>query len=100
MILMKPIEIEGHNVIGIEVKLPETTLLAVTTDKGYIMCGALDIQLLNQTLKDRHIIARRAIGVRTLEQLLDTPLESVTFEAESLGIRPGMKGIEALLKMI
>lgn len=43
MIRMKPIEVEGFKVIGIEVALPKTTLLAVTTDKGYIMCGALDI---------------------------------------------------------
>ncbi|MEB3103428.1 YunC family protein [Ferviditalea candida] len=100
MVLLKPIEIEGRKVIGIEVRLPETTLLAITANKGYIMCGALDVQFLNQKLKDRHIIAGRAIGVRTLEQLLEAPLESVTFEAESLGIRPGMKGVDALLKMI
>ncbi len=32
MIRMKPIEVEGFKVIGIEVALPKTTLLAVTTD--------------------------------------------------------------------
>jgi len=100
MIQIKPIEIEGHIVLGIEIKLPMTTLLVVTTEKGYVMCGALDIQLLNQKLKDRQIIAGRAIGVRTLEQLLDAPLESVTFEAEHLGIHPGMKGRDAILKIV
>lgn len=100
MIRIKPIEVEGFKVIGIEVALPKTTLLAVTTDKGYIMCGALDIHLLNQKLKDRRIVAGRATGVRTMEQLLDAPLEMVTFEAELHGIHPGMKGTDALLKMI
>ena len=67
------------------------------SDKGYIMCGALDIGLLNE-LGDRGIIAGRAVGVRTIEQLLEAPLESVTTGAEALGIPAGTIG-KALLKM-
>ncbi|MBA4542166.1 DUF1805 domain-containing protein [Thermoactinomyces daqus] len=100
MIEMKPIDIDGRQVLGIEVKLPKTTLLVITTDKGYIMCGALDIALLNERLSDRNIIAARAVGARTLEQLLDAPLESVTHTAESMGITSGMTGKEALVKMM
>jgi uncharacterized protein YunC (DUF1805 family) len=100
LIEMKPIDIDGRQVLGIEVKLPKTTLLVITTDKGYIMCGALDIALLNERLSDRNIIAARAVGVRTLEQLLDAPLESVTHTAESMGITSGMTGKEALVKMM
>jgi len=80
--------------------LPKTNLLVVTNDKGYIMCGALDVALLNEKLKDRKVIAGRAVGVKTIEQLLNAPLESVTFEAEELGIVKGTIGKEALLKMI
>src|SRR5690606_15148165 len=90
----------GHVVIGIEVKLPKTTLLVVTTPKGYIMCGALDVGLLNTRLKDRGIIAGRATGVRTLEELLAAPLESVTHEAERLGIYKGMSGEAAVRTML
>ncbi|MBN3522957.1 YunC family protein [Paenibacillus apiarius] len=100
MIRLLPMTIEDHTVLGVEVELPKTTLLAITTSKGYIMCGALDVGLLNAKLKDRGIIAGRAVGVRTLEQLMDAPLESVTHEAEGLGILPGMKGSDALLRMI
>ncbi len=100
MVEIKPVEIGGHYAIGIEVRLPKTTLLAVAAKKGYIMCGALDVQLLNEKLQDRRIIAGRATGVRSIEQLLDAPLESVTFEAETLDIHPGMKGSEAILKMM
>ena len=95
MVQLKPLEIEGKQVLGIEVKLPKTTLLVVTTDQGYIMCGALDVALLNERLSDRNIIAARALGVRTLEQLLDAPLESVTHTAEAKGIKPGMTGRQA-----
>ncbi|WP_409345220.1 YunC family protein [Paenibacillus sp. MBLB4367] len=100
MMQLKPVEIDGRTALAIEVLLPKTTLLAVTTDKGYIMCGALDVQLLNDRLKDRRIIAGRAVGVKTIEQLLDAPLESVTDEAVALGIYPGMKGSEAILRML
>lgn len=99
MMRMEPVYLEGYTALAIEVKLPKTTLLVVTTDIGYIMCGALDVGLLNEKLKDRHIIAARATGVRTIEELLEAPLESVTFEAEARGIVPGMKGKDAVLLM-
>jgi uncharacterized protein YunC (DUF1805 family) len=100
LIRVNPMQINGSTVLAVEVKPPKTNLLAVTTDKGYIMCGALDVALLNERLKDREIIAGRAVGVKTIEELLDAPLESVTYTAESLGIFAGTIGREALLKML
>lgn len=100
MIQMYPIDIEGHTFIAVSVELPKTNLLTISNEKGYIMCGALDVSLLNEKLKDRKVIAGRAVGVKTIEQLLNAPLESITFQAEELGITEGMIGREALLKMI
>lgn len=100
MIDLYPINIEGYTFICVSVQLPKTNLLVVTNDKGYIMCGALDVALLNEKLKERKVIAGRAVGVKTIEQLLDAPLESVTYEAETLGIYKGMIGRDALLKMV
>jgi uncharacterized protein YunC (DUF1805 family) len=100
MIEVTPIELEGHTFLSITVRLPKTNLLVVTSDKGYIMCGALDVALLNEKLKDRKVIAGRAVGVKTIEELLEAPLESVTIEAENLGITAGMIGKDALGKMI
>lgn len=100
MIELSPIVIDGHTFLSISVQLPKTTLLVVSNDKGYIMCGALDVGLLNEKLKDRKVIAGRAVGVRTIEQLLEAPLESVTYEAENIGIHKGMIGKEAMLKMV
>lgn len=100
MIEVKPLFIEGHPFTAVTVELPKTTLLAVYNDHGYIMCGALDVGLLNEKLADRGILAGRATGVRTIEQLLNAPLESVTIEAEKHGITKGTKGTDALLKMV
>ncbi|MFB5677780.1 YunC family protein [Paenibacillus terreus] len=100
MIHVEPIQVGEHTFIGVEVKLPKTTLISISNDRGYIMCGALDVGLLNDRLADRKIIAARAVGVRTLKELLEAPMESVTAEAEALGIHPGLPGYEALLKMV
>ena len=98
MVNVEPIIIDNYTFIAVSVKLPKTNLLAVMSDKGYIMCGALDVGLLNEKLEIVDI-AGRAVGVRTIEQLLEAPLESVTIEAEALGITAGTIGKEALLKM-
>ena len=99
MINMNPIVIGGKQFIAITIALPKTNFMAITNEKGYIMCGALDVALLNERLKERGIIAGRAVGVKTIDQLLEAPLESVTYEAEKLGIVVGTKGKDALLMM-
>ncbi|WP_134684173.1 YunC family protein [Brevibacillus migulae] len=99
MIEVNPIHFPEGTAIAVTVRLPKTTLLAVTTDKGYIMCGALDVGLLNERLASREILAGRAVGVKTIDELLAAPLESVTTTAEQAGITAGMIGREAVRKM-
>jgi uncharacterized protein YunC (DUF1805 family) len=99
MIDVQPIQFEEGTAIAVTVRLPKTTLLAVATEKGYIMCGALDVGLLNERLASREIIAGRAVGVKTIQELLDAPLESVTVTAERLGITAGTTGRDAVRKM-
>jgi uncharacterized protein YunC (DUF1805 family) len=99
MVKIVPMQFEGWSAVGVEVLLPKTTLLSISVDEGYIMCGALDVKLLNVKLKERNIIAGRAVGVRTFEQLLEAPLESVTDAAQTMGIHVGMSGREALRLM-
>ncbi|UOE96548.1 DUF1805 domain-containing protein [Alkalihalobacillus sp. LMS39] len=102
MLEMTPITIENQTFIAVTLKLPKTNFMAVTSEKGYIMCGALDVALFNENkaLLERKIVAGRALGVRTIDQLLEAPLESITKEAEALGVTVGMKGKDALLKMV
>ena len=78
MVSLEPIVLEGYSFTAVTVRLPKTTLLTVSNENGYIMCGALDVGLLNEKLHDRKILAGRAVGVKTIEQLLKAPLESVT----------------------
>ncbi|HEY3366913.1 MAG TPA: DUF1805 domain-containing protein [Symbiobacteriaceae bacterium] len=99
MVVLTPVQVEGVQATAITVELPKTHLVAVTTTKGYIMCGALDVTLLNTRLADRGIIAGRALGVRNVDELLEAPLADVTDAARALGVVPGMKGREAIRLM-
>lgn len=100
MVNLSSVTIDNYSFTCITVELPKTKLLIVTCEKGYIMCGALDVALLNEKLNERKVIAGRAVGVKTIAELLNAPLDSVTYEAENIGITKGMPGREALLKMI
>jgi uncharacterized protein YunC (DUF1805 family) len=100
MVSLEPVEVEGVRATAVTVELPRTRLVAVSTETGYIMCGALDVALLNARLAERGIVAGRAIGVRTVEELLEAPLADVTDAARALGIEPGMKGREAIRRMV
>ncbi|MCL1989886.1 MAG: DUF1805 domain-containing protein [Defluviitaleaceae bacterium] len=101
MFQAKKIMIENHAFTTYEVFLPKTTLLVVTNEIGYIMCAAVDIDFFNNTpkLAARKIIAGRAEGVRTIEELLDAPLAKLTHAAEEIGIKEGTVGRDALLLM-
>lgn len=100
MIEMTPLSLDGAVVTAVTVELPGTRLTAISTGKGYIMCGALDVGVLNTLLADRRVVAGRAFGVRSPQDLLEAPLTDVTDAARALGVKPGMKGSEALRLML
>lgn len=99
MMTVNPIEIKGMHFTAVTVELPKTNLLIISNDVGYIMCAALDVDLFNEALADRKVIAGRARGVRTIDQLLHAPLEKVTDASKAYGWEPGMTGRDALLKI-
>lgn len=100
MINIQPVEIEGKTFTSVHVALPKTNLLMVTNDIGYIMCAALDVDLLNEMLADRQVIAGRAQGVRSIDDLLNAPLAKVTDASRDMyGWEIGMIGKDAMLKL-
>src|SRR5699024_10782408 len=78
MITVNPLEIEGVIFTAVRVELPKTNLLMISNEVGYIMCAALDVDVLNEKLHARQVIAGRAMGMRTIDELLDAPLEKIT----------------------
>lgn len=100
MVDVRPVPLDGGTAVGVVVELPKTRLVSISTEHGYVMCGALDVEILNTRLADRQVVAGRAFGVRNLEDLLDAPLVDVTNAARALGVEPGMTGREALQRML
>lgn len=99
MVHIEPLWIEGYPFTATHVALPKTNLLTISNSVGYIMCGALDVGLLREKLADRGIVAARATGVKTLQELIDGSVESCTQNAEAIGIQKGMPMHEALVHM-
>lgn len=99
MVHVQPLWIDDDMFLATEVHIPKTNLLVIQSETGYVMCGALDVQLLRDKLRSRNILAARAVGVKTLQELLDGEVESCTQAAESIGITAGMPIREALHRM-
>ncbi|MBP1969515.1 uncharacterized protein YunC (DUF1805 family) [Virgibacillus natechei] len=102
MITVNPLEVDGIVFMATRVELPKTNLLVISNDIGYIMCAALDVDIFNENekLKKREVIAGRAVGVRTIDELLNAPLEKITDASkEAYGWEEGMIGRDALVKI-
>ncbi|MGY0693262.1 YunC family protein [Virgibacillus sp. FSP13] len=99
MITVNPLEIDGMFFTAITVELPKTNLLMISNEIGYIMCGALDVDVLNDVLAERKVIAARAVGVKTIDDLLHAPLEKITDASKAYGWKSGMIGRDALMKI-
>jgi uncharacterized protein YunC (DUF1805 family) len=100
LVTVKPLWIKDKPFTAVQVRLPKTNLLVISNEIGYIMCGALDVDLLSDRLYERQIVAGRAVGVKTIEDLLAAPLDKVTISAkEKYGWEEGMNCTEALLRL-
>jgi uncharacterized protein YunC (DUF1805 family) len=100
VIFVEPIILSKGIAIGTKVELPKTRLLIISTQKGYIMCGILDVKNLDAKLSERKIAAARVTGVKTFEDMLNAKIELATAQAKKLGIYEKQStGREALNKM-
>ncbi|MBP2076487.1 YunC family protein [Oceanobacillus polygoni] len=101
MITVNPLEVDGMIFMAVSVELPKTNLLMISNDIGYIMCAALDVDIFNEIpkLQERNVVAGRAMGVRTIDELLHAPLQKVTDASKAYGWEVGMTGKDALLKI-
>lgn len=95
--LKRDITIDDKLYYGMEIKLPKTTLLIIGNEIGFIMCGALNVNIYNSiNLVKREVICANAKGVKTLEDLLNGEIDEITNKACEIGMKKGMKVIEAL----
>jgi uncharacterized protein YunC (DUF1805 family) len=93
---IEKIDLGGGSAIGVRIPLGNAPLLVIKAERGYLMCGYLDIAAAEK-LGDAAAVVR---GVRTFEDMLSAGVEEVTSAAEALGVERGMRGREALERML
>jgi uncharacterized protein YunC (DUF1805 family) len=76
---------------SLDIDLDNTSLLILEGYNAFAMCGALNVDIYNsEKMVDRKVICMRALGVRTIEALLDAKIESCSNYAEKKGIKKDM----------
>jgi uncharacterized protein YunC (DUF1805 family) len=96
MINVASLKIDDKVCLGIRVELPNSPpLLIVIADEGFIMCGFLNVEAAEKL----GVAAAMVSGVKTFDDVLNANVKAVTSKAETLGVKVGMKGAEALKLM-
>ncbi len=85
----------GKKFIGFEIDLPGAPLVLIKGEKGFVMCGYLNIDVVNKL----GTIAARVTGVKTVEDMLKSVIKEASEKAIEEGIKPGMKVEEVLSKI-
>lgn len=80
------------NSIGIKIHMGNANLLLIKADKGFIMCGYLNIEVAEK-LNDAACVVQ---GVKDFDDMLNAKIIKVTTKAKEFGIKEGMLGREAL----
>lgn len=99
MIEIKPVDMNGKTVVGVEIGNPDfpekPAIIVLIAKKGLIVCKNFDIDALDK----RNVTAARVKGLTKIEDALEARIESCTSKARALGIAEGMAGREALMKL-
>ncbi|MDD5688046.1 MAG: DUF1805 domain-containing protein [Elusimicrobia bacterium] len=95
---MKSVEVKIGNkkATGIEIPFQNAVLVFVQADKGFVMCGYLNMETAEK-LDDAACMVR---GVKTVDDLLVAKVVALTSKAKDFGIELGMTGKEALENLI
>ncbi|OGS39290.1 MAG: hypothetical protein A2551_06945 [Elusimicrobia bacterium RIFOXYD2_FULL_34_30] len=90
------IKIGDKTAVGYEIQMQNAMLVLVKAEKGFVMCGYLDIKTAEK-LGDAACIVR---GVQTVDDLLNAKIVGMTTKAEKFGVKLGITGKEALEKFL
>ncbi len=90
------IDVDGRRAIGVKIELGKAPLLVIRGEKGYLMCGYLNIEVAERLGDAAAVIT----GVKDFKDMLTKEVKYVTSKARELGVNEGMKGYEALKKLM
>ena len=88
-----PLTVDSHTYRADRIDLPgDVSILVIQARRGFLACGYVSMAAAE---KFGHAAATVS-GVATYDDMLAAPVRAVSPAAESLGLRPGLSGREAL----
>ncbi|MEW6592275.1 MAG: DUF1805 domain-containing protein [Candidatus Hadarchaeota archaeon] len=95
MVETKEIKIGRGKALGVKVELKGAPLVLIAAEKGYVMCGYLNLETAERLGQAAAIVR----GVKTFDDVLNAEIAETTSGAKALGVKKGMSGREALERM-
>ena len=92
---MEKIIIDGKEFEAWRIPTESATILLIKAAHGFIGCGYFDVQTANKLQEHVGIVT----GVKTFDDMLEAKIFACSNSAEVVGLRKGMSGREALLKL-
>ncbi|QSH40129.1 DUF1805 domain-containing protein [Lentisphaerota bacterium ZTH] len=92
---MDIVNIDGQEFKGFRMDTENACVILIKAAHGFLGCGYFDIAAANKLLDDVAIVK----GVNSYDDMLQAEVVDCSDSATAIGVRKGMTGREALLKM-
>ena len=92
---MDSIQLDGNTLEAVTFATQNTKILVIRAAHGMLGCGYISVDTAAKVGDALAVVS----GVAGYEDMLRASVKAVSPAAEALGVRPGMTGREALLKM-
>ena len=93
---MDTIQLDGNTLDAITFATQNTKILVIRAPRGLLGCGYISTETAAKVGDALAVVS----GVANYEDMLAAVVKAVSPAAEALGIRPGMTGRAALLKLL
>ena len=93
---MDSVQLDGNRLDAITFATQNTKILVIRATRGLLGCGYISVETAAKVGDALAVVS----GVASYEDMLRAPVKAVSPAAEALGVRPGMSGRDALLKML
>ena len=93
---MDTVQLDGNSLDAIAFATRNTKILVIRAAHGLLGCGYISTETAAKVGDALAVVS----GVSNYEDMLKASVKAVSPAAEALGVRPGMSGRDALLKML
>ena len=93
---MDSIQLDGNQLGAVTFATQNTKILVIRAAHGLLGCGYVSVDTAAKVGDALAVVS----GVANYEDMLHASVKAVSPAAEALGVRPGMTGRDALLKML